>query len=169
MSRLDRKHGRFSVDYETNEINNALANWQPTVGTVVAYYRLDRPDSVVSNIYDEGDGTGKAWRIPYALPVMHATHEEGPRDDDAEGFYSTDSAYLTAAYDELTKMGMDRLDIDTMKYLRDRFVYDDKVFKVNAIRILGQVQNRDIVVGIDGVQVKPDELVNDAAFKRWSA
>jgi hypothetical protein len=34
--------------------------------------------------------------------------------------------------------------------------------------VLGQIQSRDIIVGMECVQVKPDELVNDAQFSRYS-
>jgi hypothetical protein len=65
-------------------------------------------------------------------------------------------------------MGFTDQDIDHQKYLTDRIVYDDSVFRVTSISVLGQIQNRDIIVGLECVQMKPDELVNDAQFSRWS-
>jgi hypothetical protein len=63
---------------------------------------------------------------------------------------------------------MDYEDIKTGNYLKDRVVYDRKVFRVVQISIRGQMQRRDIIVAISTTQVKPDELVMDAQFAAWS-
>jgi hypothetical protein len=53
-------------------------------------------------------------------------------------------------------------------YLRDRIVYDNKVFRVMKINVLGQIQRRDLIVSIEATQVRGDELVNDAQFAKYS-
>lgn len=72
-------------------------------------------------------------------------------------------------YADAVQAGLFWLDIDTAVFLNDRIVYDSKVFRVAAIEVLGQIQRRDIVVGIDATQIKPDQLVNDPQFKPYSA
>jgi hypothetical protein len=36
------------------------------------------------------------------------------------------------------------------------------------VQVLGQIQQRDIIVAIDATQVKPDELVNDIQFAQYA-
>jgi hypothetical protein len=66
-------------------------------------------------------------------------------------------------------VGLTRLDIEHQNFLKDRILYDDRIFRISSIEILGQIQERDIIVSIACTEVKPDELVNDPQFKKWSA
>lgn len=168
MSRLDYKKGRFSMDYETNEIRDALTGYQIEVGDFVIYYRYDSINSRLHSVYDEPIAGGLAWRRPINLPVIHAIHLENERDITAEGEYTNDTIELTASFEQLRMSAMSKLDINTQNYLNDRFVYDGKVFKVIQISIKGQIQSRDLIVRIEGTQVKADELVNSTTFARYA-
>lgn len=165
-SRLDWKRGRFDVDrFETNEINGAIRGFQSTtVYDEIQYYRFVERLSQVHDIYDEGDGAGKVYRLPVTVPVLHANHDEGSNEDTDTGFYFNDDLYVTASFDQLFRTGLVFQDIRTNKYLKDRIVYDTRVFRVTDMHILGQVRERDIIVGIQATAVKPDELVNDPQF-----
>lgn len=169
--RLAWRRGRFSTDYETNEIYAAIDGWQATqVGTTVDYYRFDSADTEYHDVYDEGTGAGRRYFLHFPMPVIHASHTEARREDRPEGFYApADSLHLTASYDQLRHIGMTRADIKSATYLTDRIVYDNIVFTVTSMQVLGQIQDRDIIVGIDAMRVGPDELVNDPQFKKWSA
>jgi hypothetical protein len=59
------------------------------------------------------------------------------------------------------------MDLNTQNYLKDRFVYDTKVFRVTSVQVLGQIKQKDIIVSIDATQVKPDEMVNDLQFAQY--
>ena len=168
MARLDGKKGRFTVDYDTNEVYQALAGYQSTSGDEITYFRYDSVNSQVDDIYGEGTGVGKKY-IATVMPVEHATHDEGGNQNTPEGFYTNDALTITASYDQLRRAGLSRLDIMTSNYLKDRVVYDQKVFRIEAIHVVGQVQERDIMVGMDCTQVKPDELVDDVQFAQYSA
>ena len=169
MSRLDWKRGRFNVDYEQNEINAALRGRQNEIGDTVDWYRFDRENSVIDDIYDEGTGSGKHFRGPFTVPVMHVVREEGMAEENPEGLYYSDSIHVTAAFDQLRRAGFSFVDLDHQKWLKDRIVYDDRVFRVTRLEVLGQVKRRDVIVSIDALQERGDELVNDAQFARWSA
>jgi hypothetical protein len=169
MSRLDRKRGRFSVDFETNDIDQAFADWQSQNGDTVMWYRFDYTDSQINDIYDEGDGVGKVYKPPVPMPVLHATRVEGGHDNDEEGFYWNDDMTITAAFEQVRRVGLTRLDIEHQNFLKDRIEYDNRIFRISSIEILGQIQERDVIVSIVCTEVKPDELVNDPQFKRWSA
>ena len=170
MGRLDWKRGRFDTDFETNEINQSLRGHQRSqVGDSVDYYRFEREFSEMHNVYDEGHGAGRVFRPPVSLPVLHATHDEGVRDDEDTGFYWNDNIYITASYEQVRRTGLTFMDIQHQGYLKDRLEYDGLIFKVTAVRVVGQINRRDTVVSIEGTQVRDDELVNDPQFKAWSA
>lgn len=166
MGRLDWKRGRFNTDtWESREIMQALRGYQSTqVYDEVEYYRFSHRLSEMGDIYDEGVGVGKVYRPPVVVPVLHVNHEEGPNEDTDAGFYFNDDLYIQASFDQLYRTGLVFQDIRTNKYLKDRIVYDTRVFRVTNMSILGQVRERDIIVAIQATQVKPDELVNDPQF-----
>lgn len=169
MARLDWKKGRFNTNYETNEIMKGLEGWQnSTIGTTIDYYRFDSVHSVEHDVYDEGTGVGRVYKNPFPLPALHVTHNEGNRQNRPEGLYWNDNLHVIASYDQIRHVGITKMDIDQRNYLVDRMVYDNKVFTVTNIQVLGQIQARDIIVGIDGTQVRNDELVNDQQFSKWS-
>lgn len=164
MSRLDRKRGRFHNDFETDEINRALAGWQSVNGDTVDYYRFDREDSVENDIYDEGSGQGKVYKLIPEVPVLHVIHTEGPNADTENGFYYNDDLHLTASFDLLDRVGLKGMDLDHQTFLKDRLVYDERVWRITSISVLGQIQRRDVIVSMEATQVHRDELVDDAQF-----
>jgi hypothetical protein len=168
MARLDWKRGRFSLDYEQNEVDASLRGRQDETGDTVNWYRFDREDSEVSDIYDEGYGEGLVFRGPFPVPMMHVVREEGSDQNTPEGQYWNDTIHATASFRMLERAGFTFLDLEHQNYLRDRFVYDDRVFRVTRMEVLGQIQRRDVVVSLDATELKGDELVNDKQFARWS-
>lgn len=164
MSRLDAKRGRFHNDFETDEINRGLAGWQAVNGDTVDYYRFDSENSVVDDVYDEGDGVGKSYVEIDSVPVLHVIHTEGSQEDTENGFYYNDDLHVTASFDLLDRVGLKSMDIDHQTYLKDRMVYDGRVWRITAVSVLGQIQRRDVIVSIEATQVRHDELVNDAQF-----
>lgn len=165
MGRLDWKRGRFNSDFETQEIHHGLRGYQNSqAGDHVLYWRFDFENSEIDDIYDEGFGEGKVYRPPVDLQVLHATHDEGGNQNTDMGFYFNDNLYVSASYDQLYRTGLTFQDVDHQTYLKDRVLYDGRVFRVTQMSILGQIRNRDTIVSIEGTQVKPDELVNDPQF-----
>lgn len=169
VARLDFKQGRFNAQAETNEINTGLRGFADTTGDEIRYFRFDRADSVIDNVYDEGGDVGRVFRGPFTVPVIHATHTEGESEQSDTGFYSNDTLHVSGSFSMLRRIGMSEMDLKTRSYLKDRIVYDDVVFRVVTIEILGQIQQKDVIVSIDATQVKPDELVDDYQFRRWSS
>jgi hypothetical protein len=168
MGKLDWKSGRFNNDYETDQIFEALDGWQAVDGDWLSYYRFDEAHSEIDDVYDEPTGNGLIW-LPYIkLQVLHNTHVEGGNEDSDKGFYFNDDLEIKVAFNKYIQAGMTRADIQTGNYLKDRCVYDRKVFRIKQISILGQMQTRDIIVAISATQLKPDELVMDTQFAAWA-
>ena len=168
MGRLDYESGRFDADYEMNEISQTLRGWQSEFGDSVLYYRYWGEESEVNNIWDEASGVGRVWHPPAEVATLHVVHLEGGAEDRAQGQYYNDSITLTASFDQLRRLGMTEMDLQFQSYLRDRVVYDFRVFKVDRIAVMGQIQRRDPIVSIEGTQVKPDEMLNDVGFEAFA-
>jgi hypothetical protein len=169
MGRLDwKRSGRFNANYETTEMMASLRGRQHETGEMVQYYRYSHTDPAGEDLYDEATGQGKTFIGPYRIPALHVIHSQGAAQDTPQGLYTVDNISLTCSFDSLRKMGFTDQDIDHGKYLVDRLVYDSSVFRVTSIAALGQIQNRDVIVSIECVQMKPDELVNDVQFAHWS-
>lgn len=167
MGRLDWKRGRFRSDtYETQEIHRALRGFQNTeVYDEISYYRFARPTSQMHDVYDEGTGGGKVYHPPVVIPCLHVTHNEGGNADTDSGFYYNDDIYVSASFDQIYRTGLVLADVQHNRYLKDRLAYNGKLFRVSQMHVLGQISaGRDIVVSMEGTQVKPDELVNDPQF-----
>lgn len=165
---MDYKRGRFNPDYETDKILGALDGFQAVDGDWADYYRFDSTLSQMDDVYDEPTGTGLAYLAPVRIQAIHVEHVEGANEDSENGFYYNDDLAAIVAFDKVLQAGMDYADIMTGNYIKDRMVYDRKVFRVRQISIRGQMQKRDIIVAISATQVKPDELVWDAQFAQWA-
>jgi hypothetical protein len=168
MSRMDYKRGRFNPDFETDQIFEGMRGWQSIDGDWVNYYRFDEAQSEIHPIYDEPTGDGLKWIAPVRVEALHVTHVEGGNEDSDRGFYYNDDLDVVVPFDLFIQAGMEMADINTGNYLKDRIVYDRKVFRIKTIAIRGQMQQRDIIVGITGTQLKPDELVWDTQFADWA-
>lgn len=168
MGRLDYESGRFDADFEMNEIQETLRGWQSEFGDNVLYYRYWGEESEVNDIWQEAAGVGRVWHPAHEIEVLHATHLEGGAEERAQGQYYNDTLHVTASFDQLRRLGMTEMDLQHQSYLRDRVVYDFRVFRVTSISVMGQIQRRDPIVSIDATQVKPDEMLNDSGFEAFA-
>lgn len=169
LDRAGWKGGRFSVNFETSSIYGGLRDWQRWTGDSIYYYHFAYDQSSVDPVYGEADAPlGRIYFEQGPIPVLHVIHVEGENDNSEEGFYFNDRAHVTMSFDQVQRMGLDRMDIQTANFLKDRFVYDGKVFRTTSMQILGQIQQKDIIVSIDATQVKPDEMANDVQFAQYA-
>jgi hypothetical protein len=169
MSRMDFKQGRFSADQETDRMFRGMRGWRDVNGDWMDYYRFDADATQVHPVYGEVIGQGRIYKPPVRMPCLHVTHLRGANENGTAGFYTSDDLDATIPFDLFLQMGMNYADIDTQNYLKDRVLYDTKVFRVTNIAVRGQIQERDVIVGVTAAQCKPDELVDDATFAQWSA
>lgn len=169
MGRVDFKRGRFSVGAETRSIEKGLRGYQAVAGDAVEYYRFHSELSVEDPVYDEASGSGRVFHGPFSVPVLHVVHLQG--DDQAggtQGFYTNDTLHVSAGWRQLARIGLTRTDVRTNGYLRDRVVYDEKVFRVVRMTALGQIRRADLIVVVEATQVKPDELTGDVQFAAYA-
>jgi hypothetical protein len=166
MSRLDWKEGgRFDRQRETQAIEAALRGHQNAqVEDEIGYWRFWKERSETHNVYDEPTGAGLVFHPEVMVPVLHATHGEGPTQDTEGGFYYVDDLYVTCSFDQFSRTGLTEADIHHDNYLRDRISYDGRLFRVSQIHVTGQISQRDFVLSIEGSQLKPDEYMLDPQF-----
>ncbi|MFE2539043.1 hypothetical protein [Actinacidiphila glaucinigra] len=167
-SRLDWKRGRFGVNAETTLIHRALRAWQARTGDVVTYFRFQYADSDVHEVYDEATGAGKVFYGRWQLPALHVTHLESASDEPRDsGLYVTDTLRVVASYDQLVKFGLSDMDIRHGSFQRDRIAYDNALYAVQRLAVVGQIRRRDVIVVIEAQQLHNDELVNDPQFEQY--
>lgn len=168
MARIDWKRGRWGAEIETQQIADALRGYQPAFGDQISYYRFDYSHSVEHNVYDEAVGTGRAFSGPIEVPVLHVIHEFGGDTLDESGFYTNDEIQVTSGFRQLSRTGLTHTDLRNGRYLRDRFAYDDKLFRVLKMSIKGQIVRSDIVISIRATQLKSDEIADDQMFRQYA-
>ncbi len=168
MSRIGWKGGRFNVDFETQEIYKGLRDWQRWTGDQAEYFRFAYDQSNKDPVYGEATApSGRVFFGPLLIPALHVVHTEGAVEEIPEGFTYHDRIHVTCSFDMLKRTGLELLDIQTQNYLKDRIIYDNKVFRVYNVQILGQIQQKDIIVTFDGTQLKPEDMINDLQFAQY--
>jgi hypothetical protein len=169
MARIDTKRGlRSNADQATDKILQALRGYAENNGDWITYYKYDDALTVMDEVYDEAIGDGLQFSPPVRVQCIHVIHVEGGNEYGDKGFYYNDDLDAKIAFDLFLEAGMSMADIQAGSYLNDRVVYDRKLFRVTSLAVEGQIQERDIIIGLAATQVKPDEVVNDTMFSAWS-
>lgn len=168
MARIDRKRGRMNNDQATDRMFAAMRGYAENNGDWLTYFRYDDASTQMHPVWDEPVNGGLKFMPPVRFQCLHVTHIEGGNENSDRGFYYNDDLDATVAFDLFLQAGMSMADIQTGNYIKDRVLYDRKLFRVTQLAIEGQIQQRDIIVGLSATQLKPDELVLDTQFAAWS-
>jgi hypothetical protein len=161
--------GRFSMDYETDAIQDGI-DWdlKNPVGTQALWWVYDPTTTTVDPIYDVGYmNYGKSWKGPFKLPIVRAIWEQGEVPQDERGFYSADTLHLTVNGRDIVKIDSNVLnnpDIET----RGRILWKGQIYRPQGVQQRGIIGERYTLVTIDCVQVMPDEMINDHQFLSYA-
>jgi hypothetical protein len=139
-------------------MNEVMRNYQRSWGESVLWFEYDAMSSSKDNVYDEGPS--RVWYPPVVLPVMFLDFRQDDPIDTDEGFYVLSTASVCFQVTEAT----DRFRIGpqfTAAHFRDRFQYNDIVFRVTKYEKQGFVHGTYLTVSALGEQVKAEEVVND--------
>lgn len=170
MSRPYTPGGRFSSDWETTEINDAISkDLQQPAGTTVMWYVWNSAATSVDPIYDVGanDGVGRQWHDPVEIPVVKAIIKQGQTSLVQQGFYNADRLHLTIDHDVMMSLIPDILD-NPDPLNRDRFVWKGEVFRPIISQEAGIILERFTILSFDAQQVMPEEMVNDPQFQAYA-
>lgn len=139
-------------------MNEIMRNYQRVWGESVLWFEYNAMASTKDEVYDEGPS--RVWYPPIVLPVMFLDfRQDDPIDTDA-GFYVLSTASVCFQVTEAN----DRMRISplfTASHFRDRFQYDNNIYRVTKYEKQGFVHGQYLTVSALGEQVKGEEIVND--------
>lgn len=158
--------GRYSAFYEIASIGSGIENdLQEPMGQKVRWWTYNGDATEVDPVYSVGAnvGTGRMWNVPFSMSVVQATIVQGPLFQNERGFYTMDNLTLvinaTEMYGKLPDMAY-----APDGHLKDRIEYRGHFFTPTMIYPKGHIQNHLLVVRVDALEVKNEELVNDSQF-----
>jgi|SRR5215467_425808 len=140
-------------------INEVMKGYQRVWGESVLWFEYDAMDATKHQVYDEGPS--RVWYPPVVLPVMFLDFRQDDPENVEEGFYVLSTASIVFQVTE----AVDRFQINplsTAAHFRDRFSYDNIVYRVTKYEKQGFVHGTYLTVSALGEQVKGEEVVNDA-------
>lgn len=157
--------GRFDAMYEVNSIADGVEyDLQNPVGQMCKWYVYDPELTDVDPVYDVSDyDGGRMWRRPIPLPVVGALIRQGPKYQSERGFYTVDNLSMVINSMEMYKH-MPDMAYGPDAHLRDRIVYRNSLFVPTRIYPKGHIQDHIVMITVDAIEVKPEEVVNDPQF-----
>jgi hypothetical protein len=165
----------FSPKYDSRRIDRDIEQHQRAFGTYIEWYFFDPVNSTFDDVYGEGQdlaGTGRRWRGPVPIPVLSANRREGQKSTTDDGQYVLDTIDVRMSYEQARRAGLlPEMSHNNELHVRDRFVYDNIVWGIRDISVTGQFEpsGHDTMMRVLGVMLRPDEMVNDPDFSRYSA
>lgn len=139
-------------------INEIMRSYQRVWGENVLWFEYDAMASTKHDVYDEGPS--RVWYPPTRLPVMFLDFRQDDPIDSDQGFYVLSTASVCFQVTE----AMDRMRINplyTANHFRDRFQYDNVIYRVTKYEKQGFVNGTYLTISALGEQVKGEEVVND--------
>lgn len=139
-------------------MNETMRNYGRVWGENVLWFEYDSMASTKHNVYDEGPS--RVWYPPVVLPVLFLDFRQDDPIDSESGFYVLSTASIcfqvTEANDRF-RLGP----LNTAAHFRDRFSYDNNIYRVTKYEKQGFVNGTYLTVSALGEQVKGEEVVND--------
>jgi hypothetical protein len=145
---------RFSVESELNSIDRGLVETGGEWGTEVRWHRYD-PDSPRHETYDVGEQ--RRWGPAIDVPVLWALRTEGRNTFRSEGLHTQDSLQFAISKTIIRdRLGWEELLTreGTDAFLRDRVEFEGRLFTIDDIQVQGQLEERDVVVGVIAREVR---------------
>jgi hypothetical protein len=161
----------FDPRFTQENIDDGIEAQQQETGVLVDWWFYDEKATIVDPTFDEGADTGgRRWTGPFPMPVLQASRTEGEPVESDLGFYTIDLVTLVLGYRQAANSGLlPAVDV-TNQHLRDRFVFDSRVWSPTSIQarnLLGGGGTRSTVI-VRAAQVKPDEMINDPDFQAFA-
>lgn len=139
-------------------MNEIMRNYQRYWGENVLWAEYDAMASSKNAVYDEGPS--RAWYPPIVLPVIFLDFRQDDPLDTEVGFYVLSTASIVFQVTESN----DRFrtsPLNTAAHFRDRFSYDNVVYRVTKYEKQGFVHGQYLTISALGEQIKAEEVVND--------
>lgn len=162
----------FDVRYEYQSIEAGMKTFMEdeNVGQTVLWWIFDAADTEEDNVYDVGTDFapgGRRWYPPIPVICLNAIRTEGAKQF-TDGLYTSDIIHLILSANSAQKAAMPDLIKNWPSHLRDRLLWQGTVYTPTRIELRGVLEESYTVIGIDLIQVNPEELVNDPDFARYA-
>lgn len=155
---------RFSVSSEMNRIETGLMReahreW----GDHIKWFVFDPEASDKNDIYDVGEE--RRWRPPLLVPCLWITRITGDDSYRPEGLSVSDTLQFATTYGVLQdKLGWETPELDVRDTLKDRLVFEEKIFTIVAFDVAGSLLTREAIVAVRADQVREDQALFDPEF-----
>lgn len=168
---MGRVRGRFYTNrFERQRMNRDIRQYQEGHGTYVLWYFF--AGITEDSIYDEPSVMGgRSFTLAASpMPVLSAVPLEGANAPGDAGRYVTNRVALRMSLRQVMSAGMPDLSRNYEAHYGDRFVYRGLVYDVTAIVSEGNIDatDTDIVLRVEGTQLRADELTSDPAFSTYA-
>ena len=155
---------RFSVESELSRIDTGLvADAQKEWGVSVEWFRFDEDATAVDDLYDVG--AARRWQSPLRIPALWVVRDEGRDTYDQDGLYVTETLQVALAKSVLRdKLHWVNLEKMIRDHLRDRIQFEGVVFTISSFQPMGQLLDRDTIIGVMATKVREDQHIWDPDF-----
>jgi hypothetical protein len=147
-----------SITRDVLSMYRGLDKYQKLTGEYVRWYQYDAANSTSNPVYDEGPS--RRWLPSIQVPVLFVLFQQPPNNPTEAGRYTVADVHFTVSYDQLVKAGISQPSVSDLHF-SDRIEWDGKLFDLEDYRLQGYVHGTYMTVGVDGHQVKEEELEQD--------
>jgi len=161
--------GRFGIPYERDSILSGITkDLRRPVGQDVEWWRRDKEDTEVDDVYDVGSVSGgRIWHQGIIIPCVQAAIFQGVTLQDDRGFYNTDVLRVTINMEDVERL-LSTMPANPDDYLRDRIVFRNQVFRPTHFYPRGLVSDQYTLFTLDAAQENPEEMINDSQFIQYA-
>lgn len=163
---------------EAGHISREFTRYQMTIGESIMWFCFDAVHSRYDSVYDEGY---RRYETSRKIPVLWIDQQEANEDYSPEGRRPTQRLRFAVSARTLHECGIDVTEAHGDRLwdqapnpvwkddrLNDLLYYDGRFYEVSNFQIRGRVQGEDVIIGVSGIETKPDdELTLDLVPTGW--
>lgn len=165
---------------EANQIARQFNRFQNTIGEGALWFMFDTEGSTYSRVYDEGY---RRYHAPRRVPLLWVDQQESAADYSPEGRRPTARIRLAFGAKSLWESGINVTEahgtalhafrpstVWNNDRINDVLYYGGHFYAISSFQIKGRVKYEDVIVGITGIEIFPDDEMNlDVTPRDWFA
>ena len=181
---------QIDVRREQHYIWKQYTGYGRIMGEDVLWLKFDPVNSRWDDVYDEG---GLTYEKPIRVPVLWVDQIEDPEQYSGEGRRPTQRFRCAVSSFALRQRGIDTTEAHgqgpkyddrpappipaqygrpTTAWYKDRLndivYYDSRLYGISNFQIRGRTPQGDVIVGISGLEMQPDDFLTDTFPELWN-